>query len=69
MRPIGAELLVASMSPMQENFEDAVRKAREIDEQIRLGYLDEEDSRDKPFLGVPFTLKDCMKVNGMTRRR
>ncbi|KAK5641913.1 hypothetical protein RI129_010460 [Pyrocoelia pectoralis] len=47
-------------------FEGALREAQAADELIRSGTISEDDlARNKPFLGVPFTTKDCIAVKGM----
>ncbi|KAK4873935.1 hypothetical protein RN001_013295 [Aquatica leii] len=47
-------------------FEDALKEAQAADDLIKSGKLSEEDlARNKPFLGVPFTTKDCIAVKGM----
>lgn len=47
-------------------FEDARKEAREVDKLIDSGTIPEEDlKRTKPFLGVPFTTKDCIAIKDM----
>lgn len=47
-------------------FPDAIQEAREIDLRIASGVKSKEEmARDTPFLGVPFTVKECFSVNGM----
>ncbi|KAG1663618.1 Fatty-acid amide hydrolase 2-A [Nymphon striatum] len=46
-------------------FDEALRKAQEVDEMIESGEVKEEDiAKDTPFLGVPFTTKDSLAVKG-----
>ncbi|XP_037292993.1 fatty-acid amide hydrolase 2 isoform X2 [Manduca sexta] len=47
-----------------ERFEEARKEAKEIDLMIAKG-LSEEEFKKKPFLGVPFTAKECHAVKGM----
>ncbi|XP_013190328.1 fatty-acid amide hydrolase 2 [Amyelois transitella] len=47
-----------------ERFEDALKEAREIDLQIA-GGLPKDYFEGRPFLGVPFTVKECTAVQGM----
>uniref|UniRef100_A0A2A4J577 Amidase domain-containing protein n=1 Tax=Heliothis virescens TaxID=7102 RepID=A0A2A4J577_HELVI len=51
---------------VEDRFEAALKEAREADDLVRSGtktvtQLEEE----KPFLGVPFTTKDCIAVKGL----
>ncbi|KAK5641912.1 hypothetical protein RI129_010459 [Pyrocoelia pectoralis] len=47
-------------------FEDALKEAQAADELIRSGTVSEDElAKNKPFLGVPFTTKDCIAVKGM----
>lgn len=47
-------------------FEEARKEAREADKLIKSGTIPEEDlKRTKPFLGVPFTTKDCIAIKDM----
>lgn len=49
-----------------DRFEDALRAARAADDLIQTGTLTEKElARSKPFLGVPFTTKDCIAVKGI----
>jgi fatty acid amide hydrolase 2 len=49
-----------------ERFDQARREAQAADDLIRSGTIpDETLAREKPFLGVPFTTKDCIAVKGM----
>ncbi|KAK6106120.1 Amidase family protein [Brugia pahangi] len=54
---------------VQMNFEDALIKAQEIDEMLGNLDTDSEDFKSlavrKPLLGVPFTLKDSIEVDGL----
>ncbi|XP_063699670.1 fatty-acid amide hydrolase 2-B [Culicoides brevitarsis] len=45
-------------------FMDALDEAREIDRRIQAGEVSEEEFKEKPFLGVPFTSKDSTAVKG-----
>jgi fatty acid amide hydrolase 2 len=50
---------------VEDRFELALKEAREADDLIRSGSLTPEKlEKEKPFLGVPFTTKDCMAVKG-----
>jgi fatty acid amide hydrolase 2 len=50
---------------VENRFEDALKEARAADELIKGGTLSEEQLlKEKPFLGVPFTTKDCLMVKG-----
>ncbi|KAF5270725.1 hypothetical protein FQA39_LY01463 [Lamprigera yunnana] len=47
-------------------FEEAIKEAQAADDLIRSGAIAEKDlANSKPFLGVPFTTKDCIAVKGM----
>ncbi|XP_018323923.1 fatty-acid amide hydrolase 2 [Agrilus planipennis] len=47
-------------------FNEALKEAEAVDELIKSNTLSEEDlAANKPFLGVPFTTKDCIAVKGM----
>lgn len=47
-------------------FDEALKESQAADELIRSGTLSENDlALNKPFLGVPFTTKDCIAVKGM----
>ncbi|XP_027237585.1 fatty-acid amide hydrolase 2-A isoform X2 [Penaeus vannamei] len=51
---------------VDDRFDDAVKDAKAVDDLIRSGTVDEQTlSKNKPFLGVPFTTKDCMAVKGL----
>lgn len=51
---------------VDERFADALKEAQIADELIAAGTLSEEElSRDKPYLGVPITTKDCISVKGL----
>uniref|UniRef100_A0AAF5Q079 Amidase domain-containing protein n=1 Tax=Wuchereria bancrofti TaxID=6293 RepID=A0AAF5Q079_WUCBA len=54
---------------VQMNFKDALIKAQEIDEMLGSLDTDSEDFKSlavrKPLLGVPFTLKDSIEVDGL----
>lgn len=50
---------------IEDRFELAFKEAREADDLIRGGSQSPEQlEKEKPFLGVPFTTKDCMAVKG-----
>lgn len=50
---------------VEDRFELAHKEAREADELIRSGAKTAEAlENEKPFLGVPFTTKDCIAVKG-----
>ncbi|KAB7494953.1 Fatty-acid amide hydrolase 2-A [Armadillidium nasatum] len=56
-------------SIVQENFQDALQTAKEIDERINEGYMNKTLTKEKlreeePFLGVPFTVKETVSVQG-----
>lgn len=47
-------------------FEEALKEAAEADALIRSGkYTEDELASQKPFLGVPISTKDCIRVKGM----
>ena len=46
-------------------FEKAIAEARAVDEKIQSGTKDAATMEiETPFLGVPFTIKDCFSVKG-----
>ncbi|KAF2889630.1 hypothetical protein ILUMI_16543 [Ignelater luminosus] len=46
-----------------DRFEAALKEAQAADDLIKSGTISEEDlAKNKPFLGVPFTTKDCIAV-------
>lgn len=50
---------------VDERFDDAMKEAKEADELIKSGqYTEEELAKQKPFLGVPISTKDCIAVKG-----
>lgn len=50
---------------VEDRFELAMKEAKEADELIKSGTKSvEELEKEKPFLGVPFTTKDCIGVKG-----
>lgn len=50
---------------VEDRFEEALKEANEADDLIRSGTLTVDQlAKDKPFLGVPFTTKDCIAVKG-----
>ncbi|XP_076275159.1 fatty-acid amide hydrolase 2 [Rhynchophorus ferrugineus] len=49
-----------------DRFEEARREARAADDLIKSQTISEEVlAKEKPFLGVPFTTKDCIAVKGL----
>ncbi|XP_073961529.1 fatty-acid amide hydrolase 2-B [Choristoneura fumiferana] len=51
---------------VEDRFELALKEAKEADELIRGGTMTVEQlEKEKPFLGVPFTTKDCIAVKGL----
>lgn len=51
---------------VDERFEDALKDAAAADSLIASGkFTVDELAQDKPFLGVPITTKDCIKVKDM----
>nr|CAD7395460.1 unnamed protein product [Timema cristinae] len=51
---------------VDERFEEALKDAREVDSLLEKGTKTEKElERDTPYLGVPFTTKDCIAVKGM----
>ncbi|XP_064116184.1 fatty-acid amide hydrolase 2-like isoform X1 [Macrobrachium nipponense] len=51
---------------VDNRFEDAITEAKAVDELIRSGHMSEEElAAKKPFLGVPFTIKDSFRVKGL----
>lgn len=50
---------------VDERFEDAMKEAKEADDLIKSGKFSEEELlKEKPFLGVPISTKDCIAVKG-----
>lgn len=50
-----------------DRFDEARKEAQATDQLIKSGTLSEETlAKEKPFLGVPFTTKDCIAVKGKT---
>lgn len=50
---------------MDNRFEIALEEARQVDQFIQSGEKDEKTIElETPFLGVPFTIKDCFSVKG-----
>jgi hypothetical protein len=51
---------------VDERFSEALEDARKVDEFIQSGVKSVQDiEKDTPFLGVPFSTKDCLQVTGM----
>lgn len=51
---------------VDDRFEEALKDARAVDKLIESGTENEETlAKTKPFLGVPFTTKDCLAVKGL----
>ncbi|KAF9799657.1 hypothetical protein SFRURICE_014631 [Spodoptera frugiperda] len=51
---------------VEDRFEAALKEAREADELVRSGSMSATQlEQEKPFLGVPFTTKDCIAVKGL----
>jgi fatty acid amide hydrolase 2 len=52
---------------VDERFCEALEDAHRVDEFIQSGVKSVHDiEKDTPFLGVPFSTKDCLQVTGMT---
>lgn len=52
---------------IDDRFEEALEDAKQIDSVIASGkFTQEELERETPFLGVPFTTKDCISVKGLS---
>ncbi len=51
---------------VDSRFDDALAEAREADRTIAAADDVEALFADKPFLGIPFTVKDCFAVKGMS---
>jgi fatty acid amide hydrolase 2 len=52
---------------VDERFNEALEDARKVDEFIRSGVVSVQDiEKETPFLGVPFSTKDCLQVTGIT---
>ncbi|XP_013199410.1 fatty-acid amide hydrolase 2-B [Amyelois transitella] len=51
---------------VEDRFELALKEAQEADSLVRSGIMSEQQlEKEKPFLGVPFTTKDCIAVKGL----
>lgn len=51
---------------VDSRFEQALEEARNVDKLIKSGAKDEAQMElETPFLGVPFSIKDCFSVTGM----
>ncbi|XP_023715933.1 fatty-acid amide hydrolase 2-A [Cryptotermes secundus] len=52
---------------VDERFSEALEDARKVDEFIQSGVKSVQDiEKDTPFLGVPFSTKDCLQVTGLS---
>lgn len=51
---------------VDNRFEDAKREAREADQEVESSTDLDKLKKDKPFLGVPLTTKDCFAVTGLS---
>lgn len=50
---------------VEDRFELALKEAKEADELIQSGSKTADQlEKDQPFLGVPFSTKDCLAVKG-----
>lgn len=50
---------------VDQRYEQALEEARKVDDLIRSGVKDTATLElETPFLGVPFTIKDCFAVKG-----
>lgn len=50
---------------VDNRFEEARKEAQAADDLIKSGTIPEDVlAKEKPFLGVPFTTKDCIAVKG-----
>ena len=53
-----------------DRFVLALEEARKVDQLIQSGEKDEDTLElETPFLGVPFTIKDCFSVKGLVRTK
>ena len=53
-----------------DRFVLALEEARKVDQLIQAGEKDEDTLElETPFLGVPFTIKDCFSVKGLVRTK
>lgn len=50
---------------VDERYEQALQEAREIDKRLAAGEITPEEFNVKPYLGVPFTGKECHPVTGL----
>ena len=51
---------------VDERFTDALKDAEEADKLVASGTISEQElATKKPFLGVPFSTKDCIQVKGL----
>lgn len=50
---------------VDERFKEAIQEAERVDKLIESGTMTEEElAKEKPFLGVPISTKDCISVEG-----
>lgn len=50
---------------VDDRYDDALKEAKEVDEFIKHGNFSEDQlAYQKPFLGVPFSTKNCIAVKG-----
>ena len=53
---------------VDDRFDEALKEARDVDD--KLDKLTETDKQrlfeEKPFLGIPFTIKDCFEVKDLS---
>ena len=59
------EVNITLNAMVDTRFEDAIREAQAVDKLIATGAKTEQQLQDEfPFLGVPYTTKDCWSVKG-----
>ena len=52
-----------------DRFEEALKEAREVDTFLATTKKSEDElAAEKPFLGVPFTTKECLEAKGVLKR-
>jgi len=60
------EVNITLNAMVDTRFEDAIREAQAVDKLIATGAKNEQQLQDEfPFLGVPYTTKDCWSVKGL----